>query len=142
MGAERISDMGFINKCVMLGNLTRNPEVTFVPERNLPICKFGLAVNRRYKQGDSVKEDVCFIDIVAFGKTAEICGEYLLKGMSVLIEGRLSFSQWEHEGKKRSKHEIIAENVQLLTRREDMNTGKDISFDPNSFMDEDIEIPF
>ena len=65
-----------------------------------------------------------------------------MKGMSVLIEGRLSFSQWEHEGKKRSKHEIIAENVQLLTRREDMNTGKDISFDPNSFMDEDIEIPF
>jgi single-strand DNA-binding protein len=134
--------MGFINKCILLGNLTRDPEVRFVAEKNLPVCKFGLAVNRRYKQGDVYKEDVCFIDIVSFGKTAELCGEFLSKGMPVLIEGRISMSQWEHEGKKRSKHEVIAENVQFISRKEKTDGNSDISTDSDEFMDDDDYMPF
>jgi len=138
--------MGYINKCILLGNLTRDPEVQFVPDKNLQIAKFGIAINRSYKSGNEKKEDTCFIDIVAFGKSAEICGEFLSKGSPVLIEGRLNLSQWEQNGSKRRKHEIIAENVQLLPGQDKVkeanNSGKDYeSFNPEDFMN-DESIPF
>jgi single-strand DNA-binding protein len=107
--------MGFFNKVVLLGNVTRNPEVRYVPGRDLAVAKFGLAVNRRQKD----KDETMFIDIVAFGKLGEICGEYLTKGSPVLVEGRLSQNVWEQEGQKRSKHEIIAENIQLVSSKRD-----------------------
>ena len=119
--------MGFLNKCILLGNLTKEPEVSHIPDKNLYIAKFGVAVSRYRKDADK-KEDVCFIDIVTFGKTAEFCGEYVSKGMAVLIEGRLSYKQWEQEGTKRSKHEIVAENVQLVSRPKTVES--DISFPP------------
>ena len=102
--------MGFLNKVMLLGNVTRNPEVRFIPGRDIPVAKFGLGINRRTKD----KEDTCFIDIVAFGKTAEVCGEYVTKGMPLLIEGRLQYSTWEADGQKRSKHEVLA--IQRLLR--------------------------
>lgn len=106
--------MGFFNKVVLLGNVTRNPEVRYVPGRDLAVAKFGLAVNRKQKN----KDETMFIDIVAFGRLGEICGEYLLKGSPVLVEGRLSQNIWEQDGQKRSKHEIIAENIQLVSRKD------------------------
>ena len=110
--------MGFLNKVILLGNLTRNSEVRYIPGSNMPVAKFGLAVNRKYKQNNETKEETCFIDIVSFGRLAEFAGEYLVKGMSILIEGRLSFNSWEQEGVKRSKHEVIAENIQLVWKKE------------------------
>ena len=107
--------MGFFNKVVLLGNCTRNPEVRYVPGRDLAVAKFGLAVNKKHKD----KEETMFIDIVAFGKLGEICGEYLTKGSPVLVEGRLSQNVWEQEGQKRSKHEVIAENIQMVGGKRD-----------------------
>lgn len=106
--------MGFLNKVMLLGNVTRNPEVRFIPGKDLPVAKFGLAVTRKMKD----REETCFIDIVTFGKTAEMCGEYVTKGMPLLIEGRLQFSTWEQDGQKRSKHEVVAENIQFVQRKD------------------------
>lgn len=130
--------MGFLNKVMLLGNVTRNPEVRFIPGKDLPVAKFGLAVTRRMKD----REETCFIDIVTFGKTAEMCGEYVTKGMPLLIEGRLQYSTWESDGQKRSKHEVVAENIQFVSRKDaksDYGTG---AFDmPSGSIDED-DIPF
>ena len=129
--------MGFLNKVVLLGNVTRNPEVRYVPGRDLPVAKFGLAVNRKTRD----KEETCFIDIVTFGRTAEMCGEYVTKGMPLLIEGRLSYNTWEQEGQKRSKHEVVAENIQFVSSRSDRG-GSTGSYDsPADSIDED-DIPF
>ncbi|MBZ4643262.1 MAG: ssb [Deferribacteraceae bacterium] len=132
--------MGFLNKVILLGNVTRNPEVRYIPGSGTPAARFGLAVNRRYKSGDSVKDEACFIDIVAFSRLAEFAGEYIAKGMPVLVEGRLSFRTWEQDGAKRSKHEIIAENIQLVQRKESSVVNDEIE-DVPSTIDED-DIPF
>ena len=131
--------MGFLNKVMLLGNVTRNPEVRFIPGRDLPVAKFGLAVTRKTKD----REETCFIDIVAFGRTAEMCGEYITKGMPLLIEGRLKYNTWEHEGQKRSKHEVLAENIQFVSRKEKSgNSANDApDFANGGTIDED-DIPF
>lgn len=107
------------NKVILIGNLTRDPEMRYTPQ-GTSVCNFGLAVNRKYKQGDDAKEEVMFINIVVFGKQADTCGQYLNKGSSVLIEGRLQERRWEtDEGQKRSKHEVVAQNVRFMSRRQD-----------------------
>jgi len=103
-----------MNKVILLGNVTRQPEVRYIPGKDLPVAKFGLAINKKTKD----KETTCFIDIVAFGRTAEMCGEYITKGMPILIEGELSYNTWEHEGQKRSKHEVVANNIQFVAPRQ------------------------
>jgi single-strand DNA-binding protein len=135
--------MGFFNKCILLGNVTRNPDVRTIPGSGTPVAKFGLAVNRRYKSGNDYKDETCFIDIVAFGRLAEISGEYITKGVPVLVEGRLSFNTWEQEGVKRSKHEIIAENIQLVERKNSgtYNNNTSSQEDTDKTVDED-DIPF
>lgn len=102
-----------LNHCAVIGNLTRTPELRYTPS-GTPVGTFGLAINRRFNQGDEVKEEVCFIDVVTFGKTAEHCAQYLVKGQQVLIEGRLQQQRWEtDDGQQRSKHQIVAERVQF-----------------------------
>jgi single-strand DNA-binding protein len=133
--------MGFFNKIILLGNVTRNPEVRYVPGKDLAVAKFGLAVNNRRGKD---KEETMFIDIVAFGKLGEICGEYLSKGSPVLVEGRLSQNVWEQDGQKRSKHEVIAENIQLVSRREksgDFQSGSSSRTSEDEDFGED-DIPF
>jgi single-strand DNA-binding protein len=104
------------NKVILIGNLTRDPELRYTPQ-GTSVCSFGLAVNRKYKQGEEMKEEVTFINIVVFGKQADTCGQYLNKGSGVLIEGRLQERRWEtDEGQKRSKHEVVAQNVRFLPR--------------------------
>src|SRR5437773_9053712 len=80
--------MAGFNKVILMGNLTRDPEIRYAPS-GTPVANFGLAVNRRYRQGDETKEEVCFVDIVVFGRQAETCGQYLSKGNGALVEGRL-----------------------------------------------------
>ncbi len=106
------------NKVILIGNLTRDPELRYTPG-GTPVASFGLAVSRRFRQGDEQKEEVCFVDIVTFGKQAENCGQYLGKGRSVIIEGRLQQRQWETaEGQRRSKHEVVAQSVRFLPKRQ------------------------
>lgn len=105
------------NRVTLIGNLTRSPELKYSPS-GTPIAILGLAVNRKFKQGDELKESVCFIDVVAFGKMAEATAQYTDKGDQVLVDGRLDQSRWETEdGQKRSKHEVVAQSVTFLPKR-------------------------
>lgn len=117
--------MASFNKVLLMGNLTRDPELRYIPS-GTAVVKFGLAVNRDYvdKQSGDKKESVCFVDITVWGKQAETCNQYLTKGRPVFIEGRLEFSSWEtKEGDKRSKLEVVAERVQFLGGRKDEGEG-------------------
>ena len=106
------------NKVILIGNLTRDPELRYTPQ-GTSVCNFGLAVNRKYKQGEEMKEEVTFINIVVFGKQADTCGQYLNKGSSVLVEGRLQERRWEtDDGQKRSKHEVVAQNIRFMSRKQ------------------------
>jgi len=114
------------NKVILIGNLTRDPELRYTPQ-GTSVCNFGIAVNRRYKQGDEVKDEVTFINVVVFGKQADTCGQYLNKGSAVLIEGRLQERRWETEdGQKRSRHEVVAQSVRFLSKKQgaaDLESG-------------------
>lgn len=111
--------MAGFNKVILIGNLTKNPELRYTPS-GTPVATFGLAVNRRYRQADDLKEEVCYIDIVVFGKQAEHCGQYLSKGNGVIVDGRLQQRRWETEdGQKRSKHEVVAQTVTFLPKRQE-----------------------
>ncbi len=107
--------MASFNRVILLGNLTRDPEVRFSSGNNA-ICKLGLAVSRNYTTRDGEKrEETTFVDVDAFGRVAEILGKYLSKGRPVLIEGRLQLDTWEsREGEKRSKLKVVCENFQFI----------------------------
>ena len=106
------------NKVILIGNLTRNPELRYTPN-GTPVANFGLAVNRKFKQADDQKEEVCYIDIVVFGKQAEHCGQYLSKGDGAIIDGRLQQRRWEtDDGQRRNKHEVVAQSVTFLPKRQ------------------------
>ena len=108
--------MASFNKVMLMGNLTRDPELRYTAS-GAAVASFGLAVNRKFKQGDEWKDEVCYVDITVWAKQAENCTEYLHKGSPVFIEGRLNFQSWDgDDGKKRSKLEVVANNVQFLPR--------------------------
>ena len=131
--------MAGFNTVILVGNLTRNPELRYTPS-GTPVASFGLATSRRFKQGDELKEEVCFIDIVVFGKQAEHCGQYLSKGNGVIIDGRLQQRRWETEdGQKRSKHEVVAQGVTFLPKRgETGGEGGGLHEEPPSYDDEQM----
>jgi single-strand DNA-binding protein len=140
--------MASLNKVILLGNLTRDPELRYTPN-GTAVSSFGLAVNRRYRQGDEWKEEVCFVDVVTYGRQAETVGEYLSKGSMALVEGRLQWRSWESDtGQKRSKHEVVAMNVQFMPRTRDESAGRSAMAMPGgeAEMDmpppEDDDIPF
>jgi single-strand DNA-binding protein len=109
--------MNGFNKVILAGNLTRDPELRYTPG-GLAIAKFGLAVNRRWKDAQSgeMKEEVTFVDIDAFGKQAETIGQYLKKGRPILVEGRLKLDQWEDKQtqQKRSRLGVVLESFAFL----------------------------
>ncbi len=108
------------NKVILIGNLTRDVELRYSGNGSA-IAKFGLAVNRTWKDRSSGerREEVCYIDINIFGRSAEIANQHLSKGRRVLIEGRLVFEQWQDQnGQKRSRHSVSAESFQFLDMRE------------------------
>jgi len=108
--------MANFNKVFLLGNLTRDPELRYTASGS-PVAGVGLAVNRKYRQGEEWKEDTCFVDITVWGKLGENCSEYLSKGRPVFLEGRLNYRSWQtEEGQKRNKLEVVATNVQFLGR--------------------------
>ena len=108
--------MPSLNRVFLIGNLTRDPEIRYTPS-GTSVVSFGLAVNRVFKaQTGEKKEEACFVRIVTFGKQAESCNQYLAKGRSVFIEGRLQYRNWEYEGRKYNALDVIADRVQFLTR--------------------------
>lgn len=109
--------MASFNRVVLVGNLTRDPELRYIPSGSA-VSEIGLAVNDRVKKGDQWVDETTFVDITLWGRTAEVANEYLSKGSSVLIEGRLKLDSWEKDGQKRSKLRVIAEKMQMLGGRE------------------------
>jgi single-strand DNA-binding protein len=103
------------NKVILAGNLTRDPQLSYLPNQT-PVVEIGLAVNRRWRgQDGQQKEETCFVDCRAYGRQAEVMNQYLSKGRPVLVEGRLQFSQWEDQsGGKRSKLRVVIEGFQFL----------------------------
>ena len=111
-----------LNKVFMMGNLTRDPELRQAGGQQ--ICGFGIALNRTYQTArGETREDVCYVDVEAWGRTADIVAQYARKGSPLFVEGRLRYDQWDDRetGKKRSRLTVTAENVQLLGGPRDNN---------------------
>ena len=102
------------NKIILIGNLTKDPELRYTP-KGTPVGTFRIAVNNRLSKE---KQETLFIDVIAFGKVAESSSKYLEKGSSVLVEGRLYERHWETDGQQRTKYEVLANAVRFLSRKE------------------------
>ncbi|MFH1857391.1 MAG: single-stranded DNA-binding protein [Candidatus Omnitrophota bacterium] len=117
--------MASLNKVILMGNLTRDPELRYVPS-GTAVAGFGLAVNRTYTtQAGEKKDEVCFVNVVVWGKQAENCSRYLNKGSLVLVEGRLTYRAWEQGGQKRNTLEVRADRVQFLGRQKGTGTASE-----------------
>jgi|SRR5580704_862777 single-strand DNA-binding protein len=113
--------MANLNRVLLIGNLTRDPEVRYTP-KGTPVTEIGLAVNRIYSGEDGEKkEETTFVDVTLWARQAEIAGQYLKKGRPVFIEGRLQLDTWDDKqtGQKRSRLRVVAENIQLLGSRQE-----------------------
>jgi single-strand DNA-binding protein len=108
--------MANFNKVILAGNLTRDPELRYTP-KGTAVAEIGLAINRKWKdETGSAKEEVTFVDVSAFGRTAEVIAQFLKKGRPIMIEGRLKFDQWDDKqtGQKRSKLRVVCESFEFL----------------------------
>lgn len=111
--------MANFNKVMLMGNLTRDPEVRYTP-KGTAVAELGLAINRVYSAENGEKrEETTFVDVTLWGRTAEIAGEFLKKGRPVFIEGRLQLDSWDDKqtGQKRSKLKVVGEGLQLIGAR-------------------------
>ena len=135
--------MSDTNTVVLTGNLTRDPELRYTP-KGVAVANVGLASNRKYRQGDDLKDEACFIDVTVFGSTAEAVAKHLDKGRKVLVEGRLRFHSWETEGgQKRSKLDVIAERVNFLPRAsKNGNGGENGANEFDGSIPDDSDVPF
>lgn len=116
--------MASFNRVILVGNLTRDVELKYT-QGGTAVTEIGLAVNdRRKNQSGEWVEETTFVDITLWARTAEVASEYLSKGSSVLIEGRLKFDQWETDGQKRSKLRVVGERMQMLGGREGGGGGR------------------
>jgi len=112
------------NKVMLMGNLTRDPELKHT-QSGAAVVNVGIAMNRKYKtQSGDQKEEVCFVDLTAWGRTAEVMAQYLHKGSPLFVDGRLQLDSWEtNEGQKRSKLKVIVENMQFIGGKGDGGGG-------------------
>jgi len=107
------------NKVVLVGNLTRDMELKYA-QSGSAIANTAIATSRKFTQNGERKEEVCFIDITFFGRSAEVANQYLRRGSKILVEGRIKFDQWvAQDGSKRSKHSVIVETMQMLDSKAD-----------------------
>lgn len=135
----------YLNKAIIIGNLTRDPEIKALPS-GIQVTSFSIATNRVYKdKSGNKKEETDFHNIVVFGRQAETCGQYLKKGQNAMVEGRLQTRSWEKDGAKMYRTEIIADRVQFGARPGAAGSAPkgDISAAPtnNSVAEEQIEYP-
>ena len=107
--------MGNFNKVLLMGNLTRDPQLSYTPNETA-VVDFGLAVNRKWKSREGeAREETCFVDCRAFGRLAENINKYMSKGRQLFVEGRLTFDSWTaQDGTKRSKHKVTVESFQFV----------------------------
>jgi len=114
---KRRKKMTGFNRVVLIGNLTRDPQLRQIPS-GTSVAELGLATNERYRNREGeLAESTCFVDVVAWGKQAETCDQYLSKGAPILVEGRLQFDQWlNSEGQKRSKLRVRADRIRFMGR--------------------------
>ena len=107
--------MASLNKVMVMGNLTRDPQLSYLPSQTA-VVEFGLAISRRFKKQDGTQgEEVCFVDCQMFGKRAEVVNQYFKKGTPIFVEGRLKFDSWQgQDGQKRSKLRVFVENFEFL----------------------------
>jgi len=127
--------MASFNKVILLGNLTRDPELRTLPSGS-QVAMFSMAMNRKFKtQQGELKEEVCFVDVEIFGKQAETCGKYVHRGDMLLVEGRLKQDTWEKDGQKRSKLKVIGISIQLMPK----SAGKGQSSGDEQAQDTDAE---
>ena len=139
--------MASFNKAILLGNVTRDPEMRYLPS-NTAVLDFGIACNRKFKdaQGQD-REETMFIDCAAFGKSAEIMNKYVHKGDLLFIEGHLKMESWEDKqgGGKRSKHKVTIDNFQLMPNRSGSpagSKGDEPASNPASKPTQDDQCPF
>ena len=111
------------NKIILVGNLTRDIELRY-SQGGMGIAKSAIATSRKFTSNGEKKEEVCFVDITFFGRSAEVANQYLRKGSKILVEGRLNFEQWvDQNGQKRSKHSVTVETMQMLDSKGDNQGG-------------------
>ena len=109
--------MADLNKVLLAGNLTKDPEVRHTPG-GMAVSDLRLAINRKYKDNTGKdREEVVYVSVTVWGRQAETCGQYLTKGSPVLVEGRLKLDEWEKDGQKQSRLGVVAERVQFLSSR-------------------------
>jgi single-strand DNA-binding protein len=116
--------MSSYNKIILMGNLTRDPQLRYLPS-GMAVCDFGLAVNHRWRDKDgNQREEVCFVDCSCFAKGGEIINQYMTKGKGILVDGRLKLDTWTaQDGQKRSKHTVVVENFQFVGGRGEGGQG-------------------
>lgn len=107
--------MANFNKVILAGNLTRDPQLSYLPS-NTPVCEFGMAINRKWRgQDGEMRDETCFVDLRCYGRPAETLNQYMSKGRPLLVEGRLKYDQWEgKDGGKRSKLYVVVDQFQFL----------------------------
>ena len=111
------------NKVILVGNLTRDIELRYT-QGGMAIAKTAIATSRKFTVNGEKKEEVCFVDITFFARSAEVANQYLRKGSKILVEGRLTFEQWaDQNGQKRSKHSVTVETMQMLDSKGDSQDG-------------------
>jgi single-strand DNA-binding protein len=142
--------MASLNKVLLIGNLTRPPELRYTPS-GTAVADLRLAVNRAYTtQSGERREEACFLTVIVWGKQAESCGEYLDKGSEVFVEGRIQTRDWEgKDGQKRSATEVVAERVQFMSRtkagvggRAPATVGAPQNFGDDAVGGSDDDVPF
>jgi single-strand DNA-binding protein len=117
--------MASLNKVLLIGNLTRDPDVRMM-SNGRPVCNFGLALNRNYKDSEgNRKEEVTFVDVECFGPRAEAVAKFFSKGRSIFVEGRLKLDQWESkEGEKRSALRVVLDNFEFVDSKQDGSSNQ------------------
>ena len=142
-----------LNVVILAGNLTRDVQLSYLPSQT-PVAVFGLAINRKWKdQAGKAKEEVCFVDCKAFGKTAETLNQYMAKGRPILVQGRLKYETWEDkEGNKRSRHVVMVDSFQFVPDGQQHKASKQgptgiadaegVDYDPGTSADADEDPDF
>lgn len=123
------------NKVILIGNLTKDIEFQYLQGSNTPLAKGGIATSYKYKGNDGIaKEETCFLDFSIFGRTAEVANQYLHKGSKVMLEGRLTFDQWQDQqtGQNRSKHTLRVDNMKMLGSKNEQTTPQTTSSNQNN----------
>jgi single-strand DNA-binding protein len=138
--------MAYLNEIRLIGRLTNDPELMYLPS-GVPVLNFSFACNRKYKVENEDREEVLFVDCVAWQKTAELGAKYLLKGDLAFISGRLVYRTWEDkDGNKRSKHEVNVDSIQFLTWHDQDGDGGELkpkgTRKPSNTTQKDNSVPF